>query len=122
MTCLGNLVLRNIFVENDLNVILKFINQLNLGADDPYPDAVVSFWQLKEGIKELLYIGALIESNWILFPRDFYETLKTCKNIILHTGRKYKTETHRPIKSTIVGEKVIPGTNRFIILVVSNPA
>ena len=69
----------------------------------------------------MLYVGALIESNWILFPRDFYETLKTCKNIILLTGRKYKTETHRPIKSTIVGKKEIPGNNRFIILIVSAP-
>ena len=94
---------------------------MNAG-EDPYPDAVVSFWRLKEEIKELLYVGFLIESNWILFPRDFYETLKTFKNIILHTGRKYKTETHRPIKSIIVEEKEIPGTNRFIILVVSAPA
>ena len=71
---------------------------------------------------ELLYVGALIESNWILFPRDFYKALKTFENITLCIGRRYDTYTHIPIKSTIVGEKEIPGTNRFTILVVSASA
>ena len=97
---------------------------MNAGANDPYPDAAVFFWRSgeKESSKELLYVGALIALNWIVLPRDFYSNRTEFKSIVLCIGSKYETETHRTIESTIVGEKEIPETNRFIILVVSASA
>ena len=110
------------FAVNDFYLIHELMNWLNLDENDPYPDAIVSFWRLNNsaGPNELIYVGALIQSNCILVPRDSLNTLKPFKNIGLCIGRSYKT--HSPIIPFAVEIKEIPKTDKFIILVVSTSA
>ena len=92
-----------------------------LDANVAYPESIVSFWRLDEGGRPetLLYVGALIESNWILVPRDSLSTLEPFETIGLYSGRSYMT---RSLISSSIRKMEIPKNDRFIILVVSTSA
>ena len=90
----------------------------------------------------LLYVGALIEPNWILVPRDFVLPSETFNNIRIYTGRTFGNfhplDTSRRLEKQmfkniineeknfidfkIVGKMTSPTNDRFIILVVSTAA
>ena len=46
----------------------------------------------------LLYVGALIQPNWILVPRDFVHPSETFDNIRIYTGRTF--ENFHPLDSS----------------------
>ena len=70
---------------NDFHHFLKFVNFLTSGANDPYPDAVVSLWRLdSEGkvAETFLYVAALIKSNCIIVLQKFLYNLESTPYII----------------------------------------
>ena len=101
----------------------EFINWFTPDAD-PFPEAVVSFWRLDENETpiELLYVGALIESNFILVSRDALHILTPFNTIGIYTRHMYTADLPTPSKlvyHTIIEIKEISKHSRFIILVVS---
>ena len=66
---------------------------------------------------DMLYVGALIRSNWIFVLRDFIKSLKPFNTIGIYTGRSYLKNSL--INFTIMGTKYIHSESRFTILVVS---
>ena len=108
---------------NDFHHFFKCVNFLTSGANDPYPDAVVSLWRLdSEGkvSEKFLYVAALIKSNCILVLQKFLYNLEPFNTLGFYTGRSHKSG--RMENSAIIGELGIPRLQNFRILVVSTSA
>ena len=96
------------------------MNFLTSGANDPFPDAVVSLWRLdREGkvAETFLYVAALIKSNCIIVLRKFLYNLEPFNTIGFYTGRSYKSG--RMENSAIIGELEVSKYQNFRLLVVS---
>ena len=111
------------FAANFFYLSFELINWFTPDAD-PFPEAVVSFWRLDENETpiELLYVGALIESNFILVSRDALHILTPFDSIGIYTRHKYTAKlptSFKPVYHTIVEIKEVSKHSRFIILVVS---
>ena len=99
------------------------MNCLTLGANDPYPDAVVSLWRLNsEGkvAEKFLYVAALIKPNCIFMYSKFVVRIKPFNRIGFYTGSSNKSG--RMENSAIIGELKIPRHKNFRLLVVSTSA
>ena len=116
--------LQNMSTVDNFNHLIKLMNRLTLGANDPFPDAVVSLWRLnKEGRKaeNLLCVAALIKPNGIFILRRFLDTLQPLKTIGFYTGPSHKN-LGRMENSVIVDATGVGSMKDSCILIVSTSA
>ena len=103
---------------NDFHYFLKFINYLISGANDPFPNAVVSFWRLdsKGSVPDkFLGVGALIEPNLIFIRTQLLEILRPLKTIGFYTGRSFSMSKTME-NSAIVEEITVYEENSFLVV------
>ena len=107
---------------NDFHYFLKFINYLISGANDPFPNAVVSFWRMdsKGSAPETFWgVGALIKPNLIFIRTQLLAFLRPLKTIGFYTGRSFSIS--KTMENSAIVEEITT-CNKYSFLVVSTSA
>ena len=112
-------LLQYMFKANDSQIFSKFMNWLTSGANEPFPDAVVTIWRLDPAGRlpqTFISLAPLITPNYIFTLRKYIDDIRPLKTIGFCTGHNCK-ETKKMENSIIIDDFCVQ--QLFTILVVS---